>query len=140
MQVYPHSLIGYRAWYWDETLKSLGFGRDYQWQRVNQACCKKTSHQAPKQDCSCGLHAFYHLSDATRYVEDLFDVDRSIVGVVAAQGNTQMHKEGFRAQQMQILGFYLYKHQKYLKKSLENAFHVKIFLSSEDMLNYVNAL
>jgi hypothetical protein len=55
------------------------------------------NHDAPGEDCRCGLYAFYGLNRYTLRYPYCFD------GVVAGWGPTEMHDLGFRCKYMRIL-------------------------------------
>jgi hypothetical protein len=59
-------------------------------------------HDAPDEDCKCGLYAFYGLSRFTLRYPECFD------GVVAGWGDTEMHDIGFRCKYMRIVALLSY--------------------------------
>jgi hypothetical protein len=64
---------------------------------IDEALVKASrDHDAPGENCRCGLYAFYDLSTYTlRY-------PRFFRGVVAGWGDTEMHDVGFRCKYMRI--------------------------------------
>jgi hypothetical protein len=106
-EVYPNAALGWRSWNFsaDGKLSSVAYP-DWAWQPGpnRAACAKREKHQAPAQNCSCGLYAYHHWSK--RGAEPSFDPN-CIWGAVAARGLIQSHYLGFRAEEMAILGFWV---------------------------------
>lgn len=67
---------------------------------VNEALCHAgNDHVAPDTNCNCGLYA-YHIPLKGGY----WNCDQYLVGAVKAWGQIQVHREGFRAEFMEIVG------------------------------------
>jgi hypothetical protein len=60
-----------------------------------EAGCERLLHAAPAADCDCGVHA-WHPSRAN--ARQVLASRRDIVGIVEADGATEVHREGFRAE------------------------------------------
>lgn len=102
---------GYRAWRLGQWADLLPFGVSAApWARgVNEATCERhflgwrptTSHAAPAADCTCG---FYALHDPADERLDFYTRNGAIrnpvpaVGAIAAWGDMEVHRTGFRAQ------------------------------------------
>lgn len=100
---------GYRAWRVGQRGELLPFGVNAApWARgVNEATCERhfigwrptTTHVAPAADCTCG---FYALHDPTDERLDFYTRPRATslpaVGAIAAWGDMEVHRTGFRAQ------------------------------------------
>jgi hypothetical protein len=59
-----------------------------------EAACGRAAHAAPAADCDCGIHAFHPRRSTARRVLGAW---REVPGIVAADGPTEVHEEGFRA-------------------------------------------
>jgi hypothetical protein len=125
-------IIGYRFWITKDYAGNLGLfsvyalaNSPYEWKpRINEAHCralvlpwfKKPHHNpdhlalhlAPDPDCECGFYAL-HSIDSSRLqilVSSHQKYNHKYVrGAIAAWGKVQVHREGFRAQYAQIIGF-----------------------------------
>ncbi len=93
-------VIGYRAWRIDRQARLLAWTADTAWSPgVNRARChagrlgmgRRRRHSAPGQDCMCGLYALNDCDDAR-----LASADAR--GAIAAWGDVQVHRTGFRAE------------------------------------------
>jgi len=91
---YVSPIVGYRVWNWGATgLWSLGAA----WLpgRALTAKCLRTDHNAPSDDCSCGIYAaknFEHLRQIINGVE------YAVHGEVFLWGKVVEHDLGYRAQ------------------------------------------
>jgi glycine cleavage system H lipoate-binding protein len=90
------AVVGYRAWHVeaDGRLRPWTFTA-LAWERgANEAvCARDVRHQPPVADCMCGLYALTDPAD--RRLD--FRADQA-VGAVAAWGDMEVHRTGFRAQ------------------------------------------
>ena len=96
---YPHALIGYRAWKVTKegALKPLHQGPTWR-PGVNLAYCQGNEHVAPDSGCGCGFNAYYSLESLNRLTRD------TVIGAIAAKGDVELHKRGFRCESAQIIG------------------------------------
>ena len=89
-------LIGFRAWHLDDdgSLVPWSLQGAGAWQPgVNTAVCHAgKDHQPPATGCMCGLYAL-----ATACDHRLHGRDGQIVGAIAAWGDIELHRTGFRA-------------------------------------------
>lgn len=60
------------------------------------------SHQAPHEDCHCGIYAAHTL----RTLKEQFAAARDIVAVVAAEGQTIIGSKGFRTQRARVVAYW----------------------------------
>lgn len=58
-------------------------------------CALGSGHQPPGKGCNCGVHAWHPSRSSARRVLAL---RRELPGIVEAQGATEVHEDGFRAQ------------------------------------------
>lgn len=90
------AVVGYRAWHLEDdgTLRPWTFTA-LPWQPgVNRAvCARDVRHAPPVADCMCGLYALTDPSD--RRLD--FRADQA-VGAIAAWGDLEVHRTGFRAE------------------------------------------
>lgn len=108
-ETYPEAVFGWRRWIWDRhqlTLKSVShvFPRpDGAWGPeavpVRARCHLSPEHAAPVSLCSCGMYAYYLSS---------LPVSGSppggiVWGLVCGRGRVELHGEGWRAEEMQLL-------------------------------------
>jgi glycine cleavage system H lipoate-binding protein len=103
---------GYRAWRLGHRDELLPFGAPAApWARgVNEATCERhflgwrptTSHAAPAPDCTCGFYALHDPGDKRLdfYTRAGHGVSSPApaVGAIAAWGDMEVHRTGFRAQ------------------------------------------
>ena len=109
---YPQALIGYRAWRMTEDHLCALFFRNYSWSQGSNSADCSYGHTAPDPDCYCGFNAFYSLKEAQRYINDQLHHEAEtnfycgdvIIGAIAGKGAMELHKQGFRCQEAQILG------------------------------------
>lgn len=92
------ALPGFRAWMVDAGGRLHPYtGQSGAWEvGVNTAACARGGrHVAPHQDCMCGLYAFHHLHPQLR--------GEPVVGAIAAWGDMEVHRDGFRAQHASVI-------------------------------------
>lgn len=100
---------GYRAWRVGQRGELLPFGVTAgPWARgVNEATCERhfigwrptTIHAAPDPDCTCGFYALHDPSDERLdFYTRAGSTHNPAVGAIAAWGDMQVHRTGFRAQ------------------------------------------
>src|SRR3954451_8430790 len=93
---FVEAVVGYRAWHLEDdgTLRPWTFTA-LPWQPgANRAvCARDVRHAPPVADCMCGLYALTDPSD--RRLD--FRADQA-VGAIAAWGDLEVHRTGFRAE------------------------------------------
>jgi glycine cleavage system H lipoate-binding protein len=92
---FVQAVVGYRAWHLEDdgTLRPWTFSALPWDPGVNQAvCARDVRHAAPVEDCMCGLYALTDPAD--RRLD--FRADQA-VGAIAAWGDMEVHRTGFRA-------------------------------------------
>jgi hypothetical protein len=96
--VYHHELIGFRCWRMPFGAPSLQSATsNHAWRRgVNEAICDSMDHAAPYPRCQCGLYAFHRPTP-------LEATPRELAGAIAASGNIEVYRKGFRAQYARII-------------------------------------
>ncbi len=96
--VYHRELIGFRCW-------RMPFGApllqaatsNHAWHRgMNEAICEGMNHAAPYPRCQCGLYAYHQPTP-------LEATPRELAGAIAASGDIEVYREGFRAQYARII-------------------------------------
>lgn len=146
MELYSHPLLGYRLWILsDEGIGSLAMRHNWK-SGMNVAQC--VNHKAPKAECDCGLYAYYELNEALAHMLELKTAfrketgDKLVLGAVAAGGDAQLHSLGFRAEKMQLLGFYLSARQAVMGRSslLKNKYKTDSFLAVNEFISYTESL
>jgi len=89
-------VVGYRAWHLadDGVLRPWSFP-EHPWEPgvTTASCARVPGHPAPVTSCSCGLYALSDPSDRRLN----FSGDQAI-GAIAAWGDLEVHRTGFRAQ------------------------------------------
>jgi hypothetical protein len=65
---------------------------------VTIAHCKRGPHRAPKEGCTCGLHAWYDVADARAHA-----LPGEVTAVVRASGTVLLGEHGWRAEKAEIL-------------------------------------
>lgn len=93
---YVEAVVGYRAWHVDDdgTLRPWTFTAVAWEAGTNTAvCARDVRHQPPVADCMCGLYALTDPGD--RRLD--FRADQA-VGAIAAWGDLEVHRTGFRAE------------------------------------------
>ncbi|HEU4974227.1 MAG TPA: SCP2 sterol-binding domain-containing protein [Baekduia sp.] len=93
---YVEAVVGYRAWHVDEdgVLQPWTFSSLPWHPGTNTAvCARDVRHRPPVGDCMCGLYALTDPGD--RRLD--FRADQA-VGAIAAWGDLEVHRTGFRAE------------------------------------------
>src|SRR3954451_22975634 len=94
---FVEAVVGYRAWHIEDDglLRPWTFTA-LPWQPgANRAvCAREVRHEPPVADCMCGLYALTDPAD--RRLD--FRADQA-VGAIAAWGDLEVHRTGFRAEQ-----------------------------------------
>lgn len=112
MPLFVQPVVGFRVWRLDRdgTLLPRAVSALH-WLDVepwlpgrNDAVCvyegrSRAPHRSPDGDCDCGLHACHEVSQVARAAR----ADGCIAGAIAAWGDLQVHRTGFRAQHAQIV-------------------------------------
>jgi glycine cleavage system H lipoate-binding protein len=99
------AVVGYRAWHVepDGRLRPWTFTSLAWTAGANEAvCARDVRHQPPVTDCMCGLYALTDPAD--RRLD--FRADQA-VGAIAAWGDMEVHRSGFRAQHACIVALAL---------------------------------
>jgi len=96
--IYHRELIGFRCWRMPFGAPSLQAATsNHVWQRgMNEAVCEGMDHAAPYPRCRCGLYAFHRPTP-------LEATPRELAGAIAASGDIEVYREGFRAQYARII-------------------------------------
>jgi glycine cleavage system H lipoate-binding protein len=93
---YVEPVIGYRAWHLDDDglLRAWTF-TSHRWEAgANRAACgRDRRHRPPVGDCTCGLYALSDPADRRLHLRD-----EQAVGAIAAWGDLEVHRTGFRAE------------------------------------------
>lgn len=94
------AVVGFRAWHVDEEGRLGAWSFRHHWRPgVNDAVClRDPRHAAPVGSCMCGLYGLTDPSD--RRLNFLGD---QVVGAIAAWGDMEVHRTGFRAQHARIV-------------------------------------
>lgn len=102
---FTEAVVGYRAWHVDDDgiLRPWTF-RGLPWSPgVNAAICARSStHRPPVSDCMCGIYGLVDPSDRRLN----FRGDQ-VVGAIAAWGDMEVHRTGFRAEQACVVALTL---------------------------------
>jgi glycine cleavage system H lipoate-binding protein len=102
---YVEAVVGYRAWHVDDDGRLVPWTfTGLPWSAgVNRAvCARDVRHRAPRSDCMCGLYALNDPADRRLH----FRADQA-VGAIAAWGDLEVHRTGFRAEQACIVALAL---------------------------------
>jgi len=88
-------LLGYRYWRIaaDGSLRCL-ISNERWAPGANRAHCWRRGHEAPGRLCTCGFNALHDLPGANRRMTHR----NTVLGAIAAWGDTEVHRTGFRAQ------------------------------------------
>jgi glycine cleavage system H protein len=101
-------VIGFRAWHIDDDglLRPWTFNRLAWDPGVNRAqCARDRRHRPPVTDCMCGLYALTDPSDHRLHLQG----DQA-VGAIAAWGDLEVHRTGFRAEHACVVALALPEH------------------------------
>lgn len=93
-----HALPGFRTWMLDPTGALVPYtGVTGPWTAgVNTARCGRGArHESPAGGCTCGIYAFHDLHQQLR--------GEPFVGAIAAWGEMEVYRDGFRAQHATVL-------------------------------------
>ena len=107
-QVYASAALGYRVltcWK-DGTLASTGVGSTRWRPGANLAYCRLSlQHDAPARECRCGFYAYHQMETALHHAKKLREKGHPVVVVsLAARGQVMAHQDGFRAEEVALLG------------------------------------
>jgi glycine cleavage system H protein len=88
-------VVGFRAWHLDDDGRLSAWSFDHVWAPGANAavCLRDARHRAPVASCMCGLYALSDPSDRRLN----FSGDQA-VGAIAAWGDMEVHRSGFRAE------------------------------------------
>lgn len=108
---FSEAVIGFRAWkladdgtLWPRSISGLERLCAEPWEPgPNRARCvyvgfSRSPHPVPGADCDCGLYAHHTVGELRRYRRE-----DDVLGAVAAWGDMQVHRTGFRAQYAQVV-------------------------------------
>ncbi len=102
------TVIGVREWTYDEGLKPItSHLGGFEWRAdgsPTEAECR-SGHEPPQPECGCGLYAYHPWSVFGLDLLSRRSSESSVVGLVAAWGKIEVHKDGFRAQQAKPVAF-----------------------------------
>ncbi len=95
------ALPGFRAWRLDSEGRLWPAAASAAWAPgVNVARCgHRIGHDAPAGNCTCGLYAFHHLHRQL--------ANERVIGGIAAWGDMEVHRDGFRAGRARVLALVL---------------------------------
>jgi hypothetical protein len=83
-------------------LKSIG--QDWVWpQELTASCILRRKHEAPANDCSCGIYACHQPTDDQVRGASTLAPFQKVMGVVEAWGRVELGHRGFRAQHARVL-------------------------------------
>ena len=110
-EFFAGAALGFRAWVViDGELWPLWY-RQHPWTPgITTASCanERTGHEGrAAQDCHCGLHAYHSLQGAG-FIRSRTPAVRSfiVIGAVAGGREVQVHYDGWRAAEAQVLGLW----------------------------------
>lgn len=151
--------LGFRSWNIaynkdrQEVLLPLFQGKDVAWKPgINRARCvkvldKKEPHgKIPANDCDCGWHAFHEIhSLLIMYVNTKFDVHWH--GAIAGSGRVEIHSEGWRSEEAQLIALYCHIN-KYVSQeekevcreeieSVSKYYQVPVFENLKEFYDYI---
>jgi glycine cleavage system H lipoate-binding protein len=90
---FAEPVLGFRAWELGSDGRLGAVAVDGHWQNgVNTAQCAYRRHRAPARGCTCGLYALNDMNDRRLWIGGY------AVGAIAAWGDIEMYRTGFRAQ------------------------------------------
>lgn len=94
----PGGLRGYRTWTWEPTRGPLR-SRGYPWigAQLRAVCDIGGEHDAPYQQCACGIYGWYRADDS-RLIPGV------VFGAVEASGRVLLGDYGFRAEHARVTG------------------------------------
>jgi hypothetical protein len=95
-----HAVIGFRHWRFDDH-GLLSLTRDHRWRGTECVATCTSSHQAPVNDCACGIYAWYDPCPRTSSVSD------HVAGAVIVWGRVELHATGMRAQNARLVALAL---------------------------------
>ena len=130
-------LLGFRHW----AIRNNKLGaatHHYEWEPgLNHANCHM-GHEAPARDCHCGFNAYYCLEDTTY---------GGVCGAIAGAGKVELHGDGFRSSEAQIIALLAVAPNKYNSyssyyskdelKEIEATYGVPVFTDKKEFLKYV---
>jgi hypothetical protein len=120
--VYREVILGYRIMRLDQGLLYSPYRGPYVWEAgVNSAYCLDLLSQgiigkilgrhgwregAPAHNCMCGLYAHYHLETVLAQQDSLVNLNQenTLLCAVVGWGRVELHRDGFRAQHMRLVG------------------------------------
>jgi hypothetical protein len=102
---YAEALIGWRVWCVVETRHGLRLAsviKDELWplgEELVAHCAADADHDAPQQECTCGIYAAREPATVWTYLRGRDDppVVRRVLGRVALWGRVVEHEHGWRA-------------------------------------------
>jgi hypothetical protein len=100
----PGPLYGLRTWrvvHGPDGERLAAPLRDGEWPAGGEwllATCDRGEHAVPGRDCDCGIHGWHPRRASARRV---LGVRREVPGIVEADGEVEVHEEGFRAERAQ---------------------------------------
>jgi len=106
---------------------------------INNAFCP-THERPPAAKCNCGFNAYHSLSLAKRHHRNYPAKDNVLLGAIAGRGQTQVHHQGFRCQQAQVLAFLAPRKYHGRYQIVAATFKVPLFSSARKFKRYVNKL
>lgn len=87
------------------------------------------AHRSPDPDCHCGFNAWFDIGKAERNYQ-------GVIGAVAGAGKTELHNEGFRSSEAQILCLFSEERSAELEK-ISKKYGVPVFSDRQEFLDYL---
>lgn len=132
------AVLGFRKWdlRYDKKLKSCT--NHSVWQPgINTAKCHRYNHLAPASGCHCGFNAWYSLRKANKNYNGI------IIGAIAGAGRVELHYDGFRSSQAQIIALLVapYRSATSLKfvEEIGDKYNVPVFENKKDFKRFVKS-
>lgn len=114
--VFSQGVLGYRYWILRSGhLSSVVQSHRWETSCIKSKCVVEDSHAPPESDCQCGAYAYFETKRLQQaivgsfYIWDQYwGVDdynpfRIVMGIVAGRGKTEIYRDGFRSEEMQVL-------------------------------------
>lgn len=132
------AILGFRKWDVDVYNQKLRSCTKYSVWRpgVNIAECYRYNHHlAPAPGCHCGFNAWYSLKKANKNYQ-------GIVGAIAGAGRVELHYDGFRSSEAQIIALLLPPKttisSKLVEKLADN-YNLQVFENKKDFTRFVKS-
>jgi len=146
VDTYPHAVLGYRAWRIEQRQLWPLFVKDNPWlPGVNSAVCGNGAsafHSAPTKNCGCGFNLYHEFDDAfLQAAQCQGRSDQLLIGVVAGRGAVEIHRDGLRVAEAQILCFLdVLSTDELVISEISEIYQVPVFKRGKDMEDFLTAL